>query len=143
MLAPNDAGPLLHPLHAILLAFPIALFAGAFAFDVTYLNTAEMQWSNFSSWLITGALVFGGMVVVWAIFGLIRSRRRGHAKRATLYAVLVVLMWIFGLINAFQHSRDAWSSVGVTGLILSVLSMALAFAAGWIGHSSHRRGEIA
>ncbi|MFN3537755.1 MAG: DUF2231 domain-containing protein, partial [Brevundimonas sp.] len=44
---------MLHPLHAILLAFPIALFSFAVATDIAYLNTAEMQWSNFSAWSIT------------------------------------------------------------------------------------------
>src|SRR5690606_16367776 len=34
--------PLLHPLHAILLAFPIALFSAALATDITYLNSAEI-----------------------------------------------------------------------------------------------------
>lgn len=41
-----------HPLHAILLAFPIALFASALLSDIIYLKSAEMQWSNFSAWLI-------------------------------------------------------------------------------------------
>lgn len=44
--------PRLHPLHAILLAFPMALFSGALLSDITYLNSAEMQWSNFFAWLI-------------------------------------------------------------------------------------------
>lgn len=143
MLVHDRAGPLLHPIHAILLAFPIALFVGALASDITYLNTAEIQWSNFSSWLITGALVFGGVVVAWAIFAFFRGRRTDLRKRYGVYLLLVAVMWIAGLINAFQHSRDAWSSVGVTGLLLSILCAILAIAAGWIGHSSHRRGEIA
>lgn len=143
MPAQYPVGPLLHPLHAILLAFPIALFAGALASDITYLNTAEIQWSNFSSWLITGALVFGGMVAVWAIVASVRGRGTGLRSTYWLYLLLVVAMWVAGLVNAFQHSRDAWSSVGVTGLLLSILCTILAFAAGWIGHSGHRRGEIA
>ena len=44
-----------NPLHAILLAFPVALYPAALLTDITYLNTAEIQWSNFSSWLIAGA----------------------------------------------------------------------------------------
>lgn len=123
-----EAAPL-PTLHAILLAFPIALFGAALVSDIAYLNSAEIQWSNFSAWLITGALVFGALVLLWALIDLLR-RRRG-----LIYAALLGLMCLVGLINAFQHSRDAWSSVGTTGLVLSILSALLALAAGWLGYS--------
>lgn len=129
-------GPILHPLHAILLAFPIALFAGAMAADITYLNSAEMQWSNFAAWLIAGAVLFGGFVLVWAIVAFLRLRAAPGRGRALIYLALVAVMWIAGLFNAFQHSRDGWSSVGTAGLLLSILSTLLALAAGWIGHSA-------
>lgn len=136
------AAPFLHPLHAILLAFPIALFAGALASDIAYLNTAVIQWSNFSSWLIAGALLFGGLALAWAIVLVFIHRSAGLRGRAVLFLVLLAVMWIAGLINAFQHSRDAWSSVGTTGLVLSIVSTVLALAAGWIGYSAARRREM-
>jgi uncharacterized membrane protein len=133
--------PMLHPLHAVLLAFPIALFAGALVSDIAYLRTSEIQWSNFSSWMIVGALLTGGLVLLWALIGLARPRGVGRA-RAGLYLALVVLMWGAGLVNAFQHSRDGWSSVGATGLGLSIVAALAALFAGLIGFSAvgGRRG---
>jgi uncharacterized membrane protein len=125
----------LHPLHAILLAFPIALFTAALVTDITYLQTAEIQWSNFSSWLIAGALFFGAPVMIWA--GIIAARQKHW--RAAVYALLVAAMWIAGLINAFQHSRDAWSSVETGGLLLSIFSTLAALAAGWVAHMAPSR----
>jgi uncharacterized membrane protein len=110
--------------------FTIALFS-----DITYLRTAEVQWTNFSSWLIVGALLFGGIALAWSLILAIRWRA------ARLYALLLALAWIAGLVNAFQHSRDAWSSVGTTGLILSILCAAFAIAASWLAHGTTR--EIA
>ncbi len=124
---------LLHPLHAILLAFPIALFTGALLADMTYLNSAEMQWSNFAAWLITFALVFGGPVLLWSLLLLVRRRNRGAAR---FYFSFVAVAWVLGLVNAFQHSRDAWASVGVVGLLLSLVSTGLILAAGWVGYSA-------
>jgi uncharacterized membrane protein len=141
--ARTDAAPFLHPLHAILLAFPIALFPAALASDVTYLNTAEMQWSNFSAWLIAGALLFAAPVVLWAIVSLVRHRRTAARTRSLVYLLLLVVMWIAGLINAFQHSHDAWASVGMVGLLLSILCAILALVAGWIAHSHTANGEVA
>ena len=131
---PVTVRPLLHPAHAVLLAFPMALFPTALANDIAYLNTAEMQWSNFAAWAITGALILGAPVVLWALVDAIRRRGTATGGRFGLYLVLTVVMWVAGLVNAFQHSRDAWSSVGVAGVLLSVVSSVCAIAAGWIVH---------
>lgn len=125
----------LHPVHAILLSFPIALFSAGFASDIAYLNSAEIQWSNLSQWAITGALIFGAPVAIWAAIDALRSRDRSLHRGPMLYFVLVAAMWVLGLINAFKHSQDAWSSVGTTGVLLSVLCTALALAAGWVAHA--------
>lgn len=115
--------------HPLLLSFPIALFAAALVTDITYLNTAHVQWTNFSSWLIAGALVSGGAVIVCAILALFLDARRTW-RFYVLYIAIVVVMWVIGLINEFQHSRDAWSSVGTAGLLMSIATAVLAFVAG-------------
>jgi uncharacterized membrane protein len=123
-----------HPLHAILLAFPIAFFAGALLADIAYLNSAEIQWTNFAAWLITGALVFGAVVILWSAISSLKSRSAITGK--PLYFILLIIMWISGLVNAFQHSRDGWSSVGQLGLILSIIATLCALAAGWIAYGA-------
>lgn len=133
--------PLLHPLHAILLSFPIALFTSGLIADLCYFMTAQIQWSNFAAWLITGALMIGAPVLLWAILLLIFSWRRGLAMQALFYVLLLGAMWIVGFANAFQHSRDGWSSVGLTGILLSALSSILAVMAGWTGYSADDRRE--
>ena len=47
------------PLHATLLAGSVPLFLGALLSDVAYYQTYQIQWSNFASWLIAGAELFG------------------------------------------------------------------------------------
>jgi uncharacterized membrane protein len=143
MLPPTSIRPCLHPIHAILLSFPVALFAAALVSDITYLNSAEVQWSNFSQWAITGALVLGAPVVIWAVVARLRSHVSGLRSRPSIYLALVSGMWLLGLINALKHSQDAWSSVGTAGVLLSILCTALAFAAAWIAHSTIAPGEKA
>ena len=63
----------LHPLHAILLAFPFPLFLGALLSDLAYWATFQVQWINFSSWLIAGGLFVGGFALLWALIDLFRS----------------------------------------------------------------------
>ena len=52
-------------IQGLILSFPVALFSLGTATDAAYLRTAQMQWSNFSSWAIVGGLVFGGAAFVW------------------------------------------------------------------------------
>ena len=126
---------MLHPLHAILLAFPIALYSYAVATDIAYLNTAQIQWSNFSAWSIILALFFNGLLVAWAIIEAIMGRRSPGLMRGLIYLVILVVMFIVGLINIFHHSQDGWASVGAPGLIMSIICALLALIAAWMLHS--------
>ncbi len=128
------ARPMLHPIHAILLAFPVALFTGALVADIAYLRTAELQWSNFSSWMIAAALLVGGLVLAWALVSLILARAY-ERLRMIAYVLALAIMFAAGLVNAFQHSRDGWSSVAALGLALSIVSTVSALIAAAIGFS--------
>lgn len=130
-----DAGSFLSPLHAILLAFPVALYPSALASDITYYRTAEVQWSNFSSWLIAGADFFAGLLLAWALASLFFGRVGALGSRGLLYPALVALMFVLGLVNAFQHARDGWHSVGTLGIVLSVLCSILALLIAFLTHS--------
>lgn len=119
----------LSPALTLLLGMTIALFLGAFISDLSYSRTFEIQWANFSAWLVTGGLVTGGGVLALAIVGFLRNRA---GTRPGILLGLVALMWIFGLFNALVHARDGWAMMP-TGLILSLIVTLLAIAAAVIG----------
>lgn len=129
------SGDAIRGVRGVLLSFPIALFTGAVLTDVTYLRTAELQWTNFSAWLISAALVFGGLATAWALVEAVIAWR----SQARLIRLVVLGLWgaawILGLVNAFKHSQDGWSSVGAFGLILSILCAARALVAGFLAFS--------
>lgn len=127
-----------HPLHAVLLAGTVPLFLGAMLSDLAYSATYQVQWTNFSSWLIAGGLVFGAFALVWAVIDLFRVARRG--PRGVLYTLLVLATWVLGFVNALIHAKDAWAAMPA-GLILSVIVFVLACAATWVGFSDLRVGE--
>lgn len=137
----TGSGP--NPLHGLLLSFPVALFPAALVTDIAYLRTEQIQWTNFSAWLIAGAMVFTGLVLAWAVVSLVIGLRGGDRLRRMVYAGVLAGLFVVGLINAFQHSRDGWSSVGMFGLLLSIISAILAVAAGVIAHSSLFSREVA
>jgi uncharacterized membrane protein len=130
----------IHPLHAVLLAGSIPLFLGAVLSDAAYAKTYEIQWQNFASWLIVGALFFAGFALLFALADLVREDRR--VRGVALYSLVLLIAWLVGLFNAFMHARDAWASMP-TGLVLSVIAAVLACVAAWLGfHARHSGGAI-
>ncbi|ELQ14127.1 hypothetical protein A986_18248 [Pseudomonas fluorescens BRIP34879] len=118
------------PLHATLLAGTVPLFLGALLSDIAYTQTFQIQWANFASWLIAGALVFCGLALLCALVNLVRAERKAGAP--ALYVLLLLVTWILGLVNAFQHAKDAYAAMPA-GLVLSAIVLLLTLTATWIG----------
>lgn len=137
--APSPLRPL-HPLHAILLAFPFPLFLGALVSDLAYWATYQMQWANFSAWLIAGGLLVGGFALLWALVNLFR-RGTARKRQLAIYFVVLLATWVLGFVNALIHAKDAWA-IMPEGLILSAIAALLALVASWIGYSGFRAGEV-
>src|SRR5215510_6817733 len=88
-----------HPIHQILIVFPLGLLATAAIFDAIYLATDNRQWTEVAYWMI-GAGIIGGLIA--AVFGLIDwlaipSNTRAKAIGA-LHGILNVL--VVGLFTA-------------------------------------------
>ena len=131
----------LHPLQAILLAFPFPLFLGALLSDIAYMATFHVQWANFASWLIAGGLFVGAFALLWAVIDLFRVRA-AHRKRQGIYVLVLLGTWGFGFINALIHAKDAWATMP-EGLYLSIITVVLALVAAWMGYSRQRVGDAA
>jgi uncharacterized membrane protein len=126
-----------NPLHAILLAGTVPLFLGALLSDIAYFRSYQIQWSNFSSWLIVGGLVFCGLALLFALVNLIRvDQKKG---RPLIYFLLLLATWVLGFINALEHAKDAWATMP-QGLVLSVIATLLACVTTWIGLSTLQAG---
>lgn len=130
----------LHPLHAVLLASTLPLLLGAVLSDIAYAKTYHVQWTNFASWLVLGGVVFAGIVLVFALVGLLRSHRRD--ARSIAYVGLVLAVFVLGFFNSLVHAKDAWAAMP-GGLVLSVITLLLAIAATWLGFARHRAGGVA
>lgn len=125
----------IHPLHAAVLGGVLPLFLGALLADYAYWSTYEIQWSNFASWLLIGAMVMATLALLCAVVGVARGRRRLG------YLLVLVATWIVGFINALHHARDAWA-IMPTALLLSAVATVLALVAAWIGFASLRVGGV-
>ena len=127
----------INPLHAVLLASTVPLFLGGLVSDIAYSSTYQIQWSNFSSWLLAGAMVFTGLALLWSFIELIRARP--HKGWPLISFLLLLVAFVVGLIDCFIHARDAFGTMP-DGLIFSAIVTLIVIAATWAGFSSLRVG---
>ena len=120
------------PVHAMLIPFPIVCFVGAMLTDITYSNIPQVQWANFSQWLLAVGLLMG---VVAAIFGLIDFLSAGRARPRIGWFHLGgnAIVLLLALFNNLVHSRDGWTGVVPTGLTLSVITVLVMIVTGFLG----------
>ena len=116
------------------------LFLGAALTDLAYSASYQIQWSNFSSWLIIAGMVFGTLALLTTVTP-DRQNPVNTSKRWLPVAVLV-LLWVLGFINAFVHARDAWAMMP-TGLILSIICAILSTIAVCLAFCGRREGAVA
>lgn len=133
------------PIHAMLVPFPIVCFVGAMLTDIVYAQTAQVQWTNFSQWLLAFGLFMGALA---ALFGLIDFLSARGARPAIGWIHLAgnAVILVLALFNNFVHARDGWTSVVPTGLTLSVITVLLLIVTGFLGHRMayrHVRGDRA
>lgn len=127
----------LHPLHAFVLAGMVPLFIGVLLSDYAYWSSYVLQWKNFASWLLIGALVFNGLALLDSVISLVRRDKR--MGKPLIYFLLLLATFVLGVINSFIHAKDTWASMP-TGLVLSIITVILACAATWIGLASWHNG---
>lgn len=121
----------IHPFHAAVLGGVLPLFLGALLADYAYWNTYEIQWSNFASWLLVGAMVMTTLALLCGLVGLVRGSRH------VFYVVVLAATWIVGFVNSLQHARDAWA-IMPAALMWSVIATLLALLATWLGFATLR-----
>lgn len=132
-----------HPLHPLLVTFPIAFLTGAFATDLGYWLTDDLFWARASIWLIGAGFVSG---IVAALTGMmdflridrVRKRRAGWAHMIGNVAALTLT-----LVNWVLRLNNGTDAILPTGLILSLIVASLLGITGWYGAELIYRHKVA
>jgi uncharacterized membrane protein len=122
-----------HPIHPMLVPFPIVCFVGTLISDIVYAVTADMQWANFSAWLLTVGLIVSVFVVIAGLVDALGDPRILRLRPAWIHVFGNVAALALAILDGLVHTRDAYTSVVPQGLILSLLVVLILLVTGWNG----------
>jgi uncharacterized membrane protein len=122
-----------HPVHPMLVVFPLGLLATAVVFDVIFLISSNSQWALVSYYMI-GAGVLGGLAAAlfgWLDWTAIPSGTR--AKRIGLWHGLlnVAVMGLFALSWLLRGENPATPPTGA--VVAGLAGAAVTVIAAWLG----------
>lgn len=121
-----------HPIHPMLIPFPITCLVGAFVTDLLFINTGDRGFAHASQWLIGFGI---GTALLAATFGLIdymgddRIRRLGTALQHMIANVSAVVVSIINFAVRLEDPTD----IGNLGVYLSGVVVLILLYSGWLG----------
>lgn len=133
-----------HPIHPMLIPFPIALLVAAFASDIAFWLTGSAFWADASLWLLGAALVMSALAAA-AGFTDFLGNPTIRAIRAAWHHMIGNLTAVILSLASFLIRYSAGAAEGVLpwGLLLSSLVVLLLLYTGWKGGTlvfEHRVG---
>ena len=119
----------------MLVPVPIVCFVATFITDLVYWRTAAMLWADMSAWLLTVGLIISVFAVLAGLIDFLAEPRIRQLRAAWIHALGNVTALVLSILNALVHTRDAYTSVVPTGLILSTLVVLILLVTTWNGWS--------
>jgi uncharacterized membrane protein len=122
-----------HPVHPMLVVFPLGLLSTAVIFDIIYLVSGNPQWTVVAYYMI-GAGVIGGLAAAafgwldWiAIPGGTRAKRVGlwHGAGNVVVIALFILSWVLRRESPIEPPTGA--------IVAGLLGVVLALITSWLG----------
>ena len=131
-----------HPIHPMLVPIPIVCFVATLVTDIVYWQTATMLWADMSAWLLAIGLIVSVFAAAAGLIDFFGDHRVRELRAAWIHGLGNAVALILSIFNAFIHTRDAYTSVVPTGLILSAIVVLILLVTGWNGWSMVYRHRV-
>ena len=131
-----------HPIHPMLVPFPIAFFVGAFAADLAYWRTADEFFARGAVWLIGAGLAMAVLAAAAGFTDFLGSPAIRALRPAWLHLIGNGTAVILELLNFFVRQSDSAAAVVPIGLGLSLVVTLLLLFNGWMGWEMVYRGRV-
>ncbi len=120
-----------HPIHPMLVQFPIVCFVLTLAADIGFLQAHDHPWATASRILLIIGLVMGALAAVTGLTDFL-GEKRIQGPDAIKHAVANVTAVVIEVINLILRWHDD-ASIGRIGVYLSAIAVLILLYSGWKG----------
>ena len=120
-----------HPIHPMLVQFPIVCFIGVLVTDIVFLNNHNHGWATASRYLLVIGLVMAALAALAGLTDFLGDKRV-QAADAIKHALANVTAVVLELINLILRLHTDAPIPG-TGIILSAITVLILLYSGWMG----------
>lgn len=121
-----------HPIHPVIVTFPIVFLTSAAAADIAYWFTNDAFWARASVWMIGLGVVSGILAALIGMLDFLRIPRVGRRTAGWSHMLLNVSALILSGINFGLRVNSADIIVPI-GAIISIIVASLLGLGGWYG----------
>ncbi len=123
-----------HPVHPMLIVYPLGLLSTAVVFDVLYAGTGNGDLATFSFWALAAGLVGGLAAAVFGLIDWLAIPRDTRAKRVgAAHGVGNLLVMALFAVSFLLRSDGAQYLPDTLPLILGLFGAAIALVTAWLG----------
>ncbi len=126
-----------HPIHPMLVSFPIALYTATVVALIVHASTGDPFWYRAAMWTNLGGIV---MAVVAAVPGLVDlvflphyTRAKSTALRHASFNVVALLLFTCSAAVLYRNLAHNAALGDGTPLVLGIIGLASTLTAGWLG----------
>jgi len=131
-----------HPLHPVLVLFPVAFLVGAAGTDIGYWLTSDPFWARASLWLIGVGFAAGILAAITGFLDFFKVKRVRDRSAGWLHMGGNVAVMVLSLINLVLRQGNPAEPIVYTGLAISVVVATLLGITGWFGGELSFRHKI-
>ncbi|MEO3760667.1 DUF2231 domain-containing protein [Mycobacterium sp. B14F4] len=123
-----------HPVHPMLIPFPVGLLTTAVVFDVLYLITDRAGFTVAAAYAIAGGIIGGALAAPFGWIDYFKIPNGSRAKRIGLVHGLanIVVVVLFAISWLLRLNAGGWDPT-VLALVCSFVAVAVAGVAAWLG----------
>lgn len=132
-----------HPLHPLLVTFPIAFLTAPLATDIAYWLTGDIFWARVSVWLIGAGILTGLIAAVAGLMDFLKIDRVRQHSAGWIHMVGNVAAIGLSLINFGLRWGNQAGAIVPTGLVLSLIVATALGVTGWYGAELIYRHKVA
>jgi uncharacterized membrane protein len=122
-----------HPLHPMLIPFPVAFLVATFVCDLIFWRTGNPAWSTASLWLLGAALIMAALAAVAGLTDFLGDQRIRDLGATWHHLIGNVIAVLLSLWNWYRRYEAGDAAVLPVGLILSAIVVLILLYTGWRG----------